>query len=125
LHGVLSFIVSDRDRKFLPTFWTTLWRRFDTSLKYNSTVHSQTDGQMKVVNHTLGNLLTSICGDKPRAWDQVLPQAEFAYDSTVHSSTGMSRFSIVYKKVPRYLRKKFSSAASDMAEQVLNVQQSV
>ena len=66
LHGVLSFIVLDRDSKFLATLWTTLWKKFDTSLKYNSTTHPQ-------INGTLVNLLRSICGDKPGAWDQALP----------------------------------------------------
>jgi len=77
--------------------------------------------------------LRRINGDKPRAWDQALPQAEFAYISTVHSLMSMSPFAIVYRKVPNYLldlaklsmREKFSSAASAMVEQVLNVQESV
>ena len=130
LHGMSSFIISDQDSKFLAIFWTTLWMRFDTSLKYSSTAHSQTDGHTKVVNRTLGNLLRSICWDKSRAWDQALPQAEFAYNSTTHSSTGMSPFSIVYRKVHHHLLnlvklaigEKFSNAANAMAEQAIDVQ---
>jgi len=117
----------------LETFWTTLWMRFDTSLKYSSTAHSQTDGHTKVVNRTLGNLLRSTCGDKLRAWDQALPQAEFAYNSSINSSMGMLSFSIIYRKVPHHLldlakllvREKINSIASAMAEQIIDVQEEV
>ena len=72
LHGLLNFIVSDRDIK-LAMFWTTLWRKFDTSLKYSSLAHPQTDDQRSCQLY-FKNLLRSICGDMTRACDQALPK---------------------------------------------------
>jgi len=64
---------------------------------------------------------------------QAVPQVEFAYNNTVHSSTGMPLFVIVYKRVTHHLLdltklpigEKFSNTASVMAEQVLDLQEQV
>jgi hypothetical protein len=60
LYGVPRTIVSDKDTKFLSYFWKTLWGKLGTRLLFSTMCHPQTDGQTKVLNHTLSTLLQAI-----------------------------------------------------------------
>ena len=62
------------------------------NLKFSLSHHPQTDEQTKVVNCSLGNLLRCLVGDKPKGWDMILPQPEFAYNNSINMSSSKSPF---------------------------------
>ena len=72
-----------------------------TRLKFSTAVHPQTDGQIEIVNRSLGNLLRTLVGEYIESWDLKLSIAEFAYNSSVNSTTGKSSHEIVYGFRPR------------------------
>jgi hypothetical protein len=63
--------------------------------------HPQTDGQIEVMNKSLGYLLRSLVIEHHSQWDHILPQAEFSYNDSLNRSTGQSPFQIVYGMQPR------------------------
>jgi hypothetical protein len=69
LHGLPRSIVSDRDTKFVGHFWRTLWKNLGTELSFSFAYHPQTDGQIEVVNISLGDLLRSLVIEHHIQWD--------------------------------------------------------
>jgi hypothetical protein len=102
LHDVPTTIVSDRDAKFLSHFWRTLWLKLETKL-FSTTCHPQTDGQTEVVNCTLSTMMHAILKSNLKLWEECLPHIEFAYNRSVHSTTKLSPFQVVYGFNPRAL----------------------
>ena len=101
LHGVPNTIVSDRDSKFLGHFWRCLWAKLGTKLLFSTTCHPQTDGQTEVVNRTLSTMLRAVLKQNLKLWEECLPHVEFAYNRSLHSTTKMCPFEIVYGFIPR------------------------
>jgi hypothetical protein len=101
LHGVPNTIVSNRDAKFLSHFWRTLWYKLVTKLLFSTTCHPQTDGQTEVVNHTLSTILRAVLKNNLRSWEECLPHIEVAYNRSIHSTTKLSPFMVVYGFNPR------------------------
>jgi hypothetical protein len=96
LHGVPRSIFSNIDTKFMGHFWRTLSKNLGTNLSFTSAYHPQKDGQTEVVNQSLGNFLRSLVTEHNSQWDQILPQADFAYNNSPNRSIGKSPFKIIY-----------------------------
>eukprot|EP00250_Pteridium_aquilinum_P031234 c43282_g1_i1 orf=127-396(+) len=79
-----------------------------TTLKFSSSFHPQTDGQSEEVNSTVLDLLKCYISEHKAKWEQYLPLVKFAYNNTVHTSTGKAPFETVEggKNVPPILYTK-------------------
>lgn len=97
LHDISKTITLDRDVKFLSHVKQTVWRKVGTQLQFYFVCHPQTNGQTKVVNRSLGNLLRHLVG-KHIQWDVVLSQAEFSYNDSISKSVGECK--LVYERKP-------------------------
>jgi hypothetical protein len=78
-----------------------LWFKLGTKLLFSTTCHPQTDGQTKVVNRTLSTMLRTVLKTNLKLWEECLPHIEFAYNKSVHSTTKVSPFQVVYDFNPR------------------------
>jgi hypothetical protein len=65
-------------------------------LLFSTTYRPQTDDQTEVVNRTLSTILRTILKSNLMLWEQYLLDIEFAYNRSVHSTTKVSPFHVVY-----------------------------
>ena len=93
-HGMPDSIVSDRDPKFTSKFWKKLMELLGVQLKMSTSRHPQTDGLSEVMNRMVENYLRCYCNYHQNDWDELLPAAEFAYNSAVSEDLGMSPFEV-------------------------------
>ncbi|WVZ22858.1 hypothetical protein V8G54_001402 [Vigna mungo] len=81
--------------------------------------HPQTNGQTEVMNRTIEKYLRAYIHNKPNHWFKYLPWAEYHYNTSIHSRSGLTPFEVVYGKLPPsildYIEGTFSNAGCDSA----------
>jgi hypothetical protein len=68
---------------------------------FSTTCHPQMDGQTEVVNRTLSTMLWAILKTNLKLSEECLPHIEFAYNRSIHFTTKVSPFQVVYGFNPR------------------------
>jgi hypothetical protein len=103
-HGMPEDIISDRDKLFTSKFWKSLMALLGTNHKLSTAFHPQTDGQTERLNQTLEQYLRSYVNHQQDNWVQILPIAQFAYNSAMAEATKVSPFFANYGYQPEAYR---------------------
>ena len=91
-HGIPLHVSSDHRSEFTLHFFCSLGSLLHMRLHFTSGHHPSANGQVEHLNSTLEQYLQIYCNYQQDNWLKLLPLAEFAYNNTPHSSTGVSPF---------------------------------
>ena len=120
LHGIPHSIIFDRDKIFLSSFWSEVFRLLVSDLRRSLAYHPQTDGQTEVVNRCVETYLHCFSTDKPSCWFDWLAWAEYNYNTSFHTAIGITLFRVVYgRESPPVILFKRGSVANRKVESLL------
>ena len=89
-HGCPITFQSDNGKAFVGDLTKELMKRSQVAQAHSTTYHPQTNGLVERQNRTLVSMLRVYCSRYMDDWDKHLPQVMGAYNSTEHSTTGIS-----------------------------------
>ena len=73
-----------------------IWELLDVNKLRTTPYHPECDGETKRFNRTLHAMLLAHVNEDKNDWDQHLQQLAFAYNTSVHATTGYTPFELVY-----------------------------
>ena len=86
-------------------------------MNYSLAYHPQMDSQSEIVNSIIPDLLKCYVNevDQRNQWEKYLPLVKYAYNNTMHSSTGKSPFEVIEgkPKPPLMLKTKHNIFVAD------------
>ena len=94
--GIPREILSDRDARFISSFWTQIHKMLDVKIAMSTAYHHQANGQTERVNRTMEEILRHYVSHRHDNWDELLPTVEFAYNSSKHSTTQKTPFEVIF-----------------------------
>jgi hypothetical protein len=91
-HGLPREIISDRDKLFTSKFWTSLTAKLGAKRKLSTSFHPQTNGGNERMNQVVEAYLRCYINYQQNNWVQLLPLAEFAYNSSTSETIKVTPF---------------------------------
>ena len=111
-HQTPREIITDRGSLFTSTFWQNLLRGLGSKPKLSTSFHPQTDGQTERTNQTLEQYLRIFSNNPQDNWVELLPMAQFAYNSSRSSTTRRTPFYANYGYEPTAYREEIAPKTS-------------
>jgi hypothetical protein len=91
-HGLPKEIISDRDRLYTSKFWTAITAALGVKRKLSTAFHPQTNGGNERMNQIVEAYLRCYVNYQQDNWVELLPLAQFSYNSSTTETTKVSPF---------------------------------
>ena len=99
--GIPESIVTDRNPRWTSDFWKGIAKFLKTKMSLSSSHHPQHDGQTEIVNKFLTIMLRAFVSQSLANWAKWVPLLKFAYNNSVHKSTGTTPHWLMYRFHPK------------------------
>ena len=99
--GPPTVIHSDQGKNFDSILMHEVYNMMGLKKTRTTAYHPQCDGLVERQNRTLQGIITNFVSQHSLDWDNWLDQAVFAYNTSVHESTGLSPYEMVFGRPAR------------------------
>jgi len=101
-HGTPARLLSDQGPQFKSELVEGLCGTFGIHKIFSSTYYPQGDGLAERFMRTMNNSLSILSREHQRDWDSFVAGVQFAYNSSVHASTGFAPFVLTSGRIPSF-----------------------
>ncbi|KAI5338076.1 hypothetical protein L3X38_017347 [Prunus dulcis] len=95
-YGVPSKIISDNALYFKCKSMTKLCEKYKFQHSFSARYNPSSNGQAEAFNKVLCNILKKMVSGNKRDWHERLPEALWAYRTTIRNSTGCTPYNLVF-----------------------------
>ena len=95
-HGITEVVLSDQGSNFLSKCCKEVCKLLKIHWIQSSAFRPTTNGQLERSHKTLAEYLRNYIDKDQRAWCRWLPYAMFVYNTTPHTSTGVTPHELLY-----------------------------
>jgi transposase InsO family protein len=100
-HGVPCKLLSDRGSPFMAELARQVYRQMGITKLSTTAFHPQTNGKTERFMQTMAQMLAMVVDSAAADWHRWLPHVAFAYNTSVHTTTGVSPFLLTTGREPR------------------------
>ena len=105
--GLPETITSDRDTRFTSKLWDEITSILGIKLHLSTARHQQSDGQSEIAIRTYKRTAKKFASVTNADWDEKVALVEFALNSSISASTGITPFHLAFGFTPRAIAEDY------------------